>query len=86
MWIGIATAQNRIGERQIVGADNSRPAANVTITFSAKASNGTPQVSAGRVNADTESRDRPFQPAPRNVCTTQEAQTSTAPPPIALQK
>src|SRR5271154_6041663 len=51
MWIGIAAAQKRTGERQIVGADNSRPAANVTITFSARASNGTPQVSAGRVTA-----------------------------------
>ena len=89
MWIGIAAAQNISGERHIVGADSSRPAMKVIITFSAKASNGTPQVSAGRVKARYSiSRPAIFQPPPlpRNVWTTQDAQTSTAPPPIALQK
>ena len=57
MWIGTAAAQNMIGDRQIVGAENSKPAANVTITFSARASNGTPHVRAGRQRARNNTSD-----------------------------
>jgi len=89
MWIGTAAAQNMMGDRQIVGAENSKPAANVTITFSARASNGTPHVRAGRQRARNNTSDlsrSAIQAPPKNVWTSQAAHTRTAPPPIALQK
>ena len=87
MWIGIAAAQNSTGERQIVGAESSRPAANVDHHVQRERLERHPpgQRRAGQCEIQHLASGH-LQPAPKNVCTTQDAQTSTAPPPMALQK